>query len=57
MVRFALSHPDMKDVYQWHLLTVDEHGVYEKCGFGPLPNPEKWMSIVRPRPDRSSFPD
>jgi ribosomal protein S18 acetylase RimI-like enzyme len=57
MVRFALSHPDMKDVYQWHLLTVDAHGVYEKCGFGSLPNPERWMSIVKARPDRSSFPD
>jgi ribosomal protein S18 acetylase RimI-like enzyme len=56
MVEFALSHSEMTDVYQWHLLTVDAHDVYRKCGFGPLPNPERWMSIVKPRPDRKTFP-
>jgi N-acetylglutamate synthase-like GNAT family acetyltransferase len=55
MVRFAMSHPEMKDVYQWFLITDDAHGVYEKCGFSPLKNPEKWMGSVRPRPDRAGF--
>lgn len=55
MVNFALSHPEMKDVYQWFLMTTDAHGVYEPCGFQPLKNPEKWMSIVKPRPDRTRF--
>jgi len=55
MVKFALSHPELKDVYQWLLITKDAHGVYEKCGFELLKNPEKWMSIIKPRPDRTNF--
>jgi GNAT superfamily N-acetyltransferase len=55
MVKFALSHPELKDVYQWLLITRDAHGVYEKCGFMLLQNPEKWMSIISPRPDRAGF--
>lgn len=56
MVRFALEHPRLRDVYQWLLVTRDAHGVYAKCGFRPLDNPEKWMAIRRERPDRSRFP-
>ena len=55
MVKFTLSHPELKDVYQWLLVTMDAHGVYEKCGFELLKNPEKWMSIITPRPDRANF--
>ncbi len=55
MVNYALSHPELKDVYQWFLITKDAHGVYEKCGFTLLTNPEKWMSIISPRPDRTNF--
>jgi GNAT superfamily N-acetyltransferase len=55
MVKFALSHPELKDVYQWLLITQDAHGVYVKCGFEPLKNPEKWMSIIKPRPERTDF--
>ena len=55
MVNCALAHPDLKDVYQWLLITKDAHGVYEKCGFRLLKNPEKWMSIILPRPERANF--
>jgi ribosomal protein S18 acetylase RimI-like enzyme len=55
MVRFAMSHPDMKDVYQWILKTSDAHGVYGKCGFGPLAETEKWMGCMQPRPERREF--
>ena len=55
MVNFALSHPEMKDVYQWLLSTKDAHGVYEKCGFKLLLYPEKLMSIMSQRPDRTNF--
>ena len=55
MVRFALSHPELKDVNQWILRTLDAHGVYKKLGFEPLKNPEKWMSLMKPRPDRPTF--
>lgn len=57
MVRHALSHPELKDVYQWFLVTKDAHGVYEKCGFRPLENPEKWMAILNARPDRTGYGD
>ncbi len=56
MVRFAVTHPDLQDVYQWLLKTSDAHGVYGKCGFEPISDPEKWMGRMMPRPDRSEFP-
>lgn len=56
MVKFALAHPQLQDVYQWVLKTLDAHGVYEKCGFQPLQYQERWMSLITPRPDRSEFP-
>ena len=55
MVRYALSHKDLKDVYQWLLVTQDAHGVYVKCGFQKLGNPENWMSIIKSRPDRANY--
>lgn len=55
MVKFAMEHIEMKDVYQWLLITKDAHGVYAKCGFQKLRNPELWMSIINPRPDRHNY--
>ena len=52
MVRFLLNHPDLKDVYQWVLLTKDAHGVYKKVGFNPIADPEGWMEIRHVRPAR-----
>ena len=52
MVKFILNHPDLKDVYQWLLITRDAHGVYGKTGFKQLENPDKWMEIRNPRPER-----
>ncbi len=46
MVAWALRHPDFQTV-NWLLATVNAHGVYEKLGFGRLPNPERWMSKGR----------
>ena len=43
MVQTALDHPDFSTV-NWLLATLDAHGVYEKLGFTPLANPERWMS-------------
>jgi predicted N-acetyltransferase YhbS len=39
MIRHILDHPDLKDVYQWLLLTKDAHGVYKKVGFNPVSRP------------------
>jgi len=54
-VHYALSHGDLKDVYQWLLVTQDAHGVYDKGGFQKLGNPENWMSIIKSRPDRANY--
>jgi GNAT superfamily N-acetyltransferase len=52
MIQFILNHPKLKDVYQWLLITKDAHGVYSKAGFQPLENPDRWMEIRQPRPQR-----
>jgi ribosomal protein S18 acetylase RimI-like enzyme len=50
MLRYILSHPNMKDVYQWFLVSSTAQGVYRKVGFKELSNPEKWMEIRFKRP-------
>jgi GNAT superfamily N-acetyltransferase len=52
MVSHILAHDDLKDVYQWLLITKDAHGVYGKVGFTPVSRPLDWMEIRRQRPDR-----
>jgi GNAT superfamily N-acetyltransferase len=49
LVGFALSHPDLSLVYKWTLATHDAHGVYAHVGFHALPEPQRWMSLERPR--------
>jgi GNAT superfamily N-acetyltransferase len=45
MTRFAMAHPEHRDIYQWLLATRDAHNVYERVGFKPLDHPERWMMI------------
>jgi ribosomal protein S18 acetylase RimI-like enzyme len=52
MVKHILSHEEMKDAYQWILITRDAHGVYRKAGFAELAHPERWMQIIHDRPKR-----
>ena len=52
MINFILHHPELKDVYQWMLLTRDAHAVYQKTGFHSLSTPADWMEIRYNRPDR-----
>jgi GNAT superfamily N-acetyltransferase len=52
MIGHILKHPDLKDVYQWLLITKDAHGVYKKAGFNPITRPVDWMEIRHTRPDR-----
>ena len=49
MIRFAMDHPEHRDVYQWLLATQDAHPVYEKLGFKPLEHPERWMIFRQQR--------
>lgn len=52
IINHILNHEEMKDIYNWLLITKDAHGVYAKQGFTPLNNPELWMEIREPRPER-----
>jgi len=52
MIRYILKHPDLKNIYQWILITKDAHGVYQKAGFNPVARPQDWMEIRHTRPER-----
>ena len=52
MISFILNHHDLKEVYQWLLITKDAHGVYQKVGFNPIARPNDWMEIRNNRPER-----
>ena len=52
MIRYILEHPDLKDVYQWILITKDAHGVYQKAGFNPVARPQDWLEIRHTWPNR-----
>jgi GNAT superfamily N-acetyltransferase len=40
-------------VYRILLATSDAHGIYEKLGFTPHPEPEKWMELTTRKIGRS----
>jgi GNAT superfamily N-acetyltransferase len=52
MINNILKHEDLKDVYQWLLITKDAHGVYAKSGFTPVSRADDWMEIRYNRPKR-----
>lgn len=52
MINSILTHSQMKDVYQWLLITRDAHGVHSKLGFNPVSRPLDWMEIRHERPKR-----
>lgn len=51
MMLHILSHESLKDVYQWLLLSAASE-LYEKLGFVPISEPERWMEIRHSRPER-----
>jgi len=38
-----INHPDIKELRAWMLATKDAHALYEKFGFKPLDEPERYM--------------
>jgi ribosomal protein S18 acetylase RimI-like enzyme len=52
MIRAILESDELKDVYQWLLITKDAHEVYKKAGFTITGRPEDWMEIRKTRPMR-----
>ena len=47
MVRFALDHPELKDVAKWFLATKDAHAVYAALGFNPVAAENPYMEFRR----------
>lgn len=43
LVETILNEPTLVNIKSWLLGTKDAHGLYEKFGFKPSPNPEKYM--------------
>jgi GNAT superfamily N-acetyltransferase len=37
------THPDLKNLRRWLLVTRIAHSLYEQFGWTPLNNPERWM--------------
>ncbi|MDO5835343.1 MAG: GNAT family N-acetyltransferase [Methanobacterium sp.] len=52
IMEYILSHDELKDVYQWMLITDEAHGLYEKFGFRPVSRPLDLMEIRKDRPKR-----
>ena len=44
----VMTHPDLAGLRNFLLATRDAHGLYEKFGFTPLAEPQRWMVIRRP---------
>jgi GNAT superfamily N-acetyltransferase len=44
----VMAHPDLASLRNFLLATRDAHGLYEKFGFTPLAEPQRWMAIRRP---------
>lgn len=54
MVRALVGCEDLRDVYQWLLITNDAHELYKKLGFSVVSRPNDWMEIRKPRPAERS---
>lgn len=52
LIKYILTHNELRDVYQWLLITKDAHGVYRKVGFETITRPSDWMEIRKARPKR-----
>lgn len=52
IIEHILSHNELKDVYQWLLITKDAHKFYSKFDFQSITRPSDWMEIRNVRPKR-----
>ena len=48
LVETIRAHPELQGLRRWMLATRDAHGLYEKFGFRPLPEPERFMELRNP---------
>ena len=47
LLEAILAHPELQELRRFMLVTLDAHSLYQQYGFGPPPNPERLMAIVR----------
>ncbi|WP_202951855.1 MULTISPECIES: GNAT family N-acetyltransferase [unclassified Dehalobacter] len=52
IIEHILSHNELRDVYQWLLITKDAHELYGNFGFKPLSCPSNFMEIRNKRTSR-----
>ena len=45
LLRRILGDPDLQHLRVFLLATKDAHPLYAQFGFGPLPEPDRWMAI------------
>lgn len=43
LMEVIVAHADLQGLRRWVLLTRDAHGLYEKFGFEPLKQPDRYM--------------
>jgi GNAT superfamily N-acetyltransferase len=42
-----LSHPELRTIARYTLVTQDAHGLYAQCGFTSIAKPERQMELLR----------
>ena len=50
LMEVIVAHPELQGLRRWMLVTRDAHGLYERFGFGPPPNPGGVMVRAMPNP-------
>lgn len=48
VVSCVLEHPELQGLRRICLVTRDAHGLYERFGFRPMPDPSRYLEIHRP---------
>jgi len=48
LIKAMLDHPELQGLRRFILATKDAHDLYAQCGFQPLSQPERYMTIHDP---------
>jgi GNAT superfamily N-acetyltransferase len=48
LIECVMGHPALRGLRRVLLGTLDAHGLYERYGFTPLADPERFMEVFRP---------
>jgi len=48
LMECVVSHPRLRGLRRWTLLTRDAHGLYSQFGFTPLKAPDRYMELHDP---------